>query len=296
MHDPRVGRFFARDPLEPKYPWYSPYQFSGNKPIQFIELEGAEEAVPSYFDIDLAEIVVTTFMDVKHSANNLVTNGLLWASPTGVSHPYSKEAYWKIYAEQLRDYGYVPSNPSPYVQWSYEIDPKTGYYDLKNSRAYIMPKGSTKEELLTFLSDVATVGLAATTFKIGGMSGPLILAERSGLGQTTLISTFKRFGKEVSLKWGDAKKGMEHILRRHSADEYLNNPGGKGDLFPKGTTDSQIIDAIEEVFSKGKRISDPNRSIQTFEKRIKINGETGQYKLVVDDVKKEIISFYKSTE
>jgi RHS repeat-associated protein len=43
MHDPRVGRFFARDPLSPKYPFYSPYQFSGNKVVQFIELEGCEE-------------------------------------------------------------------------------------------------------------------------------------------------------------------------------------------------------------------------------------------------------------
>ena len=45
MHDPRVGRFFARDPLEKSYPWYSPYQFSGNTPIMSIELEGMEPRV-----------------------------------------------------------------------------------------------------------------------------------------------------------------------------------------------------------------------------------------------------------
>ncbi len=43
MYDPRVGRFFAVDPLAGKYPWYTPYQFSGNKVIQAIELEGLEE-------------------------------------------------------------------------------------------------------------------------------------------------------------------------------------------------------------------------------------------------------------
>ena len=43
MHDPRIGRFFAVDPLTSKYPHYSPYQFSGNKVIQFVELEGLEE-------------------------------------------------------------------------------------------------------------------------------------------------------------------------------------------------------------------------------------------------------------
>ncbi len=54
MHDPRVGRFFATDPLEKKYPWYTPYQFSGNKVIQFVELEGLEEA-PSKAQILLYE-------------------------------------------------------------------------------------------------------------------------------------------------------------------------------------------------------------------------------------------------
>jgi RHS repeat-associated protein len=44
MHDPRVGRFFTKDPLEAEYPWYTPYQFSGNKVIEFVELEGLEES------------------------------------------------------------------------------------------------------------------------------------------------------------------------------------------------------------------------------------------------------------
>ncbi len=43
MQDPRVGWFFAVDPLAAQYPWYTPYQFSGNKVIAFVELEGAEE-------------------------------------------------------------------------------------------------------------------------------------------------------------------------------------------------------------------------------------------------------------
>jgi len=42
MHDPRVGRFFAVAPLFRDYPHNSPYAFSENKVIQFIELEGLE--------------------------------------------------------------------------------------------------------------------------------------------------------------------------------------------------------------------------------------------------------------
>lgn len=31
MHDPRVGRFFAVDPLAASYPWNSTYSFSDNR-------------------------------------------------------------------------------------------------------------------------------------------------------------------------------------------------------------------------------------------------------------------------
>jgi hypothetical protein len=44
MHDPRLGRFFAVDPLAAKYPYWTPYQFSGNQVINMVELEGLEPA------------------------------------------------------------------------------------------------------------------------------------------------------------------------------------------------------------------------------------------------------------
>src|SRR5690554_5988227 len=42
MHDPRVGRFFAVDPLAPYFSWNSPYAFSENRVVDGIELEGLE--------------------------------------------------------------------------------------------------------------------------------------------------------------------------------------------------------------------------------------------------------------
>lgn len=42
MHDPRIGRFFAVDPLAPDYPHNGPYNFSENMVIHAIELEGLE--------------------------------------------------------------------------------------------------------------------------------------------------------------------------------------------------------------------------------------------------------------
>ena len=42
MHDPRIGRFFAVDPLANKYPHNSSYAFSENRVIDGIDMEGLE--------------------------------------------------------------------------------------------------------------------------------------------------------------------------------------------------------------------------------------------------------------
>lgn len=56
MHDPRVGRFFARDLLDWKYPWNSPYAFSENRLIDGVDLEGLEfEGVVNKFGIWIME-------------------------------------------------------------------------------------------------------------------------------------------------------------------------------------------------------------------------------------------------
>ncbi|MEM6525260.1 MAG: PKD domain-containing protein [Bacteroidota bacterium] len=43
IYNPSVGRFLSVDPLTSSYPWYTPYQFAGNTPIQAIDLDGLEE-------------------------------------------------------------------------------------------------------------------------------------------------------------------------------------------------------------------------------------------------------------
>jgi len=43
-YNPRLGRFFAIDPMFKEFPFYSPYQFASNNPILAIELEGLESS------------------------------------------------------------------------------------------------------------------------------------------------------------------------------------------------------------------------------------------------------------
>ncbi|WP_255156276.1 RHS repeat-associated core domain-containing protein [Ferruginibacter sp. HRS2-29] len=42
IYDPRIGKFLSVDPFTIKYPFYSPYQFSGNDVIRCVDLDGGE--------------------------------------------------------------------------------------------------------------------------------------------------------------------------------------------------------------------------------------------------------------
>lgn len=44
IYDTRLGRFLSVDPLTKKYPYWTPYQFAGDMPIKYIDLDGLEPA------------------------------------------------------------------------------------------------------------------------------------------------------------------------------------------------------------------------------------------------------------
>jgi RHS repeat-associated protein len=69
MDDPRIGRFFAVDPLASKYPHNSPYAFSENKVIDCIELEGLESfriTHDNYDRIHLSLININDAFEVQY--------------------------------------------------------------------------------------------------------------------------------------------------------------------------------------------------------------------------------------
>ncbi len=59
------------DPLTKSYPWYTPYQFAGNKPVRYIDLDGLEEYDPMQDEFFVARLVLTTIFDIKHSLYNV---------------------------------------------------------------------------------------------------------------------------------------------------------------------------------------------------------------------------------
>ncbi|MER5613620.1 putative T7SS-secreted protein [Streptomyces sp. NPDC002215] len=92
------------------------------------------------------------------------------------------------------------------------------------------------------------------------------------------------------LEDGDAKQGWQHIYERHIGGTAA---GGHGDLMPPTTTRAQVEAAAGKIIERGTRLSDPNRTIQTLEKRMTVNGMRAVYRLVVDSLDgNRIITFF----
>jgi hypothetical protein len=88
---------------------------------------------------------------------------------------------------------------------------------------------------------------------------------------------------------GNAREGWIHIEARHVRG---TDPAGTGDLFAPGTTRAQLQGAAEEVVRKGVRISNPNRNIQVFERRMTINGQSDPVRVVVDRLDGRVITMH----
>ena len=72
MHDPRIGRFFAVDPLALMYQWNSPYAFAENKVIKYSELEGAEIWDKKWWQ-DYGNSFLGVFINTKDMAVDVAT-------------------------------------------------------------------------------------------------------------------------------------------------------------------------------------------------------------------------------
>jgi RHS repeat-associated protein len=82
IYDSRLGRFMSIDPLTNKFPYYTPYQFAGNTPIQAIDLDGAEPAPPEAGKRNLL-VVVQGFVAHPKEGNTQTKNAVVFSPKNG---------------------------------------------------------------------------------------------------------------------------------------------------------------------------------------------------------------------
>jgi hypothetical protein len=92
---------------------------------------------------------------------------------------------------------------------------------------------------------------------------------------------------KVQIQTGDSREGWVHIEAGHITG---TDPGG--DLFAPGTTRAQLQRAAEIVVSRGMRISDPGRRMQTFERRITVNGKSDNVRVRLDSRDGRVITIF----
>ena len=97
LYNPSIGKFLSEDPLAPEYPWYTPYQFAGNMPIQCIDLDGLEQ-FPANKDLSykkkypIFHKMITTGFFNKHILDSKSTLEVLDRYSVGMLTPEQIEA------------------------------------------------------------------------------------------------------------------------------------------------------------------------------------------------------------
>jgi len=133
IYDSRLGRFLSVDPLSKSYPFYTPYQFAGNGPITFIDIDGGEAGIPYVQQKAFSEIT------------NPFTNEKLIRGQTGdklgTELPYTKTPLQNL-CDQLWSsctFGavqwFTPAQPFPYISQAINFASAIGTtpaYDYNN--------------------------------------------------------------------------------------------------------------------------------------------------------------------
>ena len=237
VYDPRLGKFLSVDPLAKQYPWYTPYQFAGNKPIWAIDLDGGEENIEVNNASEFRAVKLgreTAFNIKKGVSNAMLATYQVFAD--------IKEGQ-KIRAVVVRD-----ENDLPY---------KLDYVDVSER--------SVKEKVLSTIDDILGVGTVYTGRSIVP-SGPLLMAKAPNattFGQITkmlaspkltgiavsLFDAVKNFKNKTFNIGGEAslmldKAGLTHILGRHHPNFRIGEDKALQSLFDASTTIDDVVNTI----------------------------------------------------
>jgi RHS repeat-associated protein len=113
IYDPRLGRFLSVDPLAKEFPWYTPYQFAGNTPIQAIDLDGSEEL--HYTAVDQRNKTAS----ITIQKNYEVVNTGIFSTTDNVYVNSQLAAAMNVFNNTVHNYRFVkmlPTSTSPLKQ------------------------------------------------------------------------------------------------------------------------------------------------------------------------------------
>ncbi|MDD2636180.1 MAG: hypothetical protein PHW82_11875 [Bacteroidales bacterium] len=129
-------RFVSVDPLQHKYPYYTPYQYAGNKPITYIDLDGLEEAEPN---IEKGIAFVSPEMYQQMTENGEINNEN-WIIRSGTTYEDAYDQVMELISEENIRIGAIflymhgtSDNNTSQIPGGPDVNYKCGSYEMANA-------------------------------------------------------------------------------------------------------------------------------------------------------------------
>jgi hypothetical protein len=280
MHDPRLGRFFAVDPLVNEYPYNSSYAFSENSVIGFMEFEGLETITPfrQNFDSELKfqgqtsgesynlpglKTNVVKIEQWKQNDNGTYDLYKVIYRDVNSSKEFSVESYAQVSTEKICSFlnplrpPYKPGGPgdpewemrsSGGIQSATILEP---FMDVATEGVSngLQEAGVGKEDADKAAGVLTCLGTIALCKKLGSVSGgkaPTVATKKSTDGISKIIDVGKQ-GKHI----------VGHNNYQPGKSILTENPQKLLDSFHSGSANStQVINTVKTRVDFGKVIGD----------------------------------------
>ena len=266
MHDPRIGRFFAVDPLAGKYPWNSPYAFATNNPVRLVDVDGLGVRPPDEWIVSTTGETVRVGdkggdeTDYVHFVNNgqITTKQFQvkksYVSITGTEIPrlYSKSPGSRIYDATSPAIKQVCAFDVLLDQAVKLTSEKTGINENLLSVAVVI--GNPKKAFSTGLK------LLKEGSKGFNLAEKLLKKKHGGILEKELLpvpSTKKMIKKYFKKDRGDVyvhrKTSAIYKKSKTSHGNYMNQ-GEQWKIYPKGTKNFKKSTSRVTINGKGQII------------------------------------------
>jgi RHS repeat-associated protein len=147
IYDTRLARFLSVDPLTKEYPYYSPYHFAGNTPIQAIDRDGLEPASTVYQNnsyLPKTYQLASSTIQYKISDNAIIKGAITPPAPPRKLTPSQIESANAFFAKQPASgrIDYSPIDPVTDVMLGGVFYKTLTKSSLANDAAKLLPQSN----------------------------------------------------------------------------------------------------------------------------------------------------------
>ena len=250
MHDPRVGRFFAIDPLMKDYPHNSPYAFSENNVTHAIELEGLEREV-----IINRQVPTTAALAAATGNTTFAPSGMQWFD---LIMTQSVDAAGNQMDLVMTNNGTTPVNVSgrriaPGARTSRPMDVLTvdkNIFDANTRYTNALFESAWQQRAINLAAGSNPL-TTPTSFNVTGIAGNIDLQSRNLPGTENLQNTFVRHGHFRTFDATGTARNITTANPANQANRYIVdiNALNQGGNLSNVTIDIRFQDASANTYT-----------------------------------------------